>query len=142
MIRIATERDTDGILEIWLSASVKAHGFMPPSFWESRIDAMRTLYLPSSEVHVLEDDGMIVGFYALHDDTLAAIFVAPAHQGEGMGRLLMAHAEQQREVLSLSVYKDNRRSVDFYLKLGFETVDERVDPHTGHEELVMRKARR
>ena len=138
MIRISTPQDTDAVLDIWLSASIQAHDFIDASFWLSQVDAMRTLYLPASEVYVFERDGGVVGFHALHGDNLAALFVAPALQGQGIGRQLLAHAKNQRAVLNLSVYQENQASCRFYLAQGFVVVSEQTDAHTGHREYSMR----
>ncbi|RUO25536.1 hypothetical protein CWE09_02015 [Aliidiomarina minuta] len=35
------------------------------------------------------------------------------------------------------VYKENKKSVEFYKRCGFQLVSEKEDPHTGHLELVM-----
>jgi putative acetyltransferase len=140
MIRRTNSNDIEAILEIWLSASIKAHNFIAHSFWESQLENMKNIYLPLSEVYVYENLTNILGFYALHDDTLAAIFVSPSHQGKGIGNKLIAHAEQQRESLLLNVYKDNEQSIKFYLKHGFECIGEQVDQNTGHKELKMRKS--
>jgi len=142
MIRISTPQDTDTILDIWLSASIQAHDFIEAAFWLSQVDAMRTLYLPASEVYVFERDSVVVGFHALHGDNLAALFVAPALQGRGIGSQLIAHAKNQRAVLNLSVYQENQASYRFYLAQGFVVVSEQPDAHTGHREYSMRSASR
>lgn len=139
MIRGSIDNDIEAILDIWLSASIESHDFIEPAFWESQVESMRNIYLPSSDVYVYEHHGEVVGFYALHNDTLAAIFVSPQHQGKGIGKKLIAHAEKQCGALSLTVYKENERSVRFYLRQGFEPVGEQVDPNTGHKEINMRK---
>lgn len=142
MIRICTPQDTDAVLDIWLSASIQAHDFIEAAFWSSQVDAMRTLYLPASEVYVFERDSVVVGFYALHGDNLAALFVAPAFQGQGIGSQLIAHGKRQRAVLSLSVYQRNQASYRFYLAQGFVVVSEQTDEHTGHREYCMRSGSR
>lgn len=142
MIRICTPQDTDAVLAIWLSASIQAHDFIEAAFWSSQVDAMRTLYLPASEVYVFERDAVVVGFHALHGDNLAALFVAPAFQGQGIGSQLIAHAKRQRTVLSLSVYQENQASYRFYLAQGFGVVSEQTDQHTGHREYRMRTGSR
>ncbi len=140
MIRRATPNDTEAILQIWLAASIEAHNFIAPSFWEVQVENMRNIYLPSSEAYVYEHQTNVLGFYALSCDTLAAIFVSPSHQGKGLGKSLIKHAKQQRKSLFLSVYKDNKNSIAFYSKQGFESIGEQVDKHTGYTELKMRKA--
>jgi putative acetyltransferase len=137
MIRYYEPSDTDQIISIWLAASIEAHDFVKKEFWESKVADMRDVYLPASETYVYEDNGIIKGFVSLHGDTLAAIFVSPGEQGKGIGQQLMAKSKGVRRNLSLTVYKANRKSVEFHKKCGFKTMKEQVDEHTGHPELVM-----
>ncbi|MHC6530210.1 N-acetyltransferase [Vibrio proteolyticus] len=137
MIRKYNSNDLDSVLEIWLEASVKAHDFVSADFWESQVESMRNVYIPASEVFVYEIESKIVGFYALHENNLAAIFVFPAFQGQGIGKQLLSHAKAQRAILSLSVYKENQASYQFYLSQGFTVVSEQRDEHTGHPEYTM-----
>ena len=137
MIRQYNPHDLDSVLEIWLEASVKAHDFISAEFWESQVENMRNIYIPASEVYVFEVDSKVVGFYALYENNLAAIFVSPAFQGKGIGKQLLSHAKDQRAVLGLSVYKENQASYQFYLSQGFTVVSEQLDEHTGHPEFTM-----
>ncbi|RUO35091.1 GNAT family N-acetyltransferase [Aliidiomarina soli] len=137
MIREFIASDMDSVLSIWLESSVKAHDFVERAFWESRLDDMRSIYIPNSETYVYESDNEVKGFFSLHDDTLAAIFVAPGCQGEGIGQKLIAKVKSLRQHITLNVYKENQRTVAFYKHCGFREVLERKDPHTGHLELVM-----
>ncbi|ATC59398.1 N-acetyltransferase [Vibrio anguillarum] len=137
MIRKYNSNDLDSVLEIWLEASVKSHDFVPADFWGSQVENMRNIYIPASEVFVYEIESKIVGFYALYESTLAAIFVFPEFQGKGIGKQLLSHAKAQRAILSLSVYKENKASYQFYLSQGFAVVSEQLDEHTGHPEYTM-----
>ncbi|WP_376780958.1 N-acetyltransferase [Stutzerimonas nitrititolerans] len=137
MIRAFSDTDMDRVLDVWLASSIEAHGFVEPGFWAARLDDMRNIYIPASETYVYESNGQVTGFFSLHEDTLAAIFVAPDCQGEGIGRRMMEKAKTLRARLSLEVYKENRRSVAFYRSCGFDEVEEKEDPHTGHRALVM-----
>ncbi|ELJ8822735.1 N-acetyltransferase [Vibrio parahaemolyticus] len=137
MIRQYNPHDLDSVLEIWLEASVKAHDFISAEFWESQVENMRNIYIPASEVYVFEVDSKVVGFYALYENNLAAIFVSPAFQGKGIGKQLLSHAKAQRVVLGLSVYKENQASYQFYLSQGFTVVSEQLDEHTGYPEFTM-----
>lgn len=127
----------DAVLDIWLTASIKAHDFIDSSFWESQVENMRKVYIPASETHVYMQNARAIGFYALSGNTLAALFVAPECQGRGVGKALLAHAKTQREALTLSVYKENGASCQFYLAHGFEIIREQTDAHTGHPEYIM-----
>ncbi|MBK1792400.1 N-acetyltransferase [Persicirhabdus sediminis] len=137
MIRKYTAQDAEAVLDIWLTASIKAHDFVAPEFWESQISAMRDIYLPASKSFVFEDDSQVVGFYSLNENLLAAIFVSPECQGKGIGKQLMAHAKQQCSDLTLNVYKDNEATYKFYLAQGFKVDNEHVCEHTGCAEYAM-----
>lgn len=105
MIRLLQPKDLDSVLQIWLDASLIAHDFIDAAFWQSQVENMRNLYIPASETYVMERDSRVVGFYSLLDNQMAALFVAPDCQGQGIGKRLMAHARTQRPVLTLAVYK-------------------------------------
>ncbi|GGE42504.1 acetyltransferase [Halopseudomonas oceani] len=138
MIRAASQDDTKQLADIWLAASIKAHDFVEPAFWQARLEDMRTLYIPASECFLEEHQGRASGFCCLVDDCLAALFVAPDRQGQGIGSRLLDEAKRRRKSLQLTVYKANHASVGFYQKQGFRVTAEQVDEHTGHAELCMR----
>lgn len=137
MIRNYIENDLESVLKIWLNASVQAHDFIPTQFWKSQVENMRTIYIPASETYVFEMQSEVVGFYALYESRLAAIFVAPELQGKGIGKQLLKHAKNQRATLTLSVYKENQASYEFYLSQGFKVVNEHLDVHAGQPEYTM-----
>ena len=139
MIRAFKEEDTEAVIRIWLEASILSHSFIDKAYWEEKADAMRTLYLPLSEVVVDEDKdtGEVVAFIAFVEDYLAALFVAPAHQKKGVGSRLLALAKKMRDTPELSVYAENERAVAFYRKNGFRMTDKRIEEMTGHTELLM-----
>ena len=117
---------------------MKAHDFVDREFWQSKAKDMREIYIPSGETYVCEEEGVIKGFVALYNETLAAIFVSPDSQGTGIGTQLMRKAKDVRDNLDLTVYKENPKSVEFYKKCGFTIEKEQIDKHTGHLELVMK----
>ena len=137
MIREFNQSDIDQIINIWLEASIKAHYFIGSEFWESKVNDMKDVYIPSSETYVFEDTKIIKGFISLLGDTLAALFVSPRYQGNGIGSQLILKSKKIRKKLVLTVYKENRRSIEFYRKNGFEIIKEQIDSHTGHLELLM-----
>ncbi|MGF1684262.1 N-acetyltransferase [Photobacterium minamisatsumaniensis] len=137
MIRQYTSQDIETVLDIWLTASIKAHDFVKPEFWESQLSAMRDIYIPASKSYVFEVDSKVVGFYSLYENLLAAIFVSPEWQGKGIGKQLIAHAKQQSSELTLNVYKDNEATYKFYLAQGFKIDNEHVCEHTGCAEYAM-----
>ncbi|WP_139685548.1 N-acetyltransferase [Vibrio tasmaniensis] len=140
MIREYITADTETVLDIWLTTSIKAHNFMAPDFWESQVGNMRDLYIPASTTYVYQVDGEVCGFYSLYEGILAAIFVSPEHQGHGIGKQLIQHAKLECPNLSLNVYKENQATIEFYVSQGFSIVSEQADEHTGHQEYTMRLA--
>ena len=137
MIRAFESSDMNDVLNIWLKASIGAHGFVEREFWESRVNDMRETYIPASDTYVFSENGTVKGFFSLHRDSLAAMFVSPDAQGKGIGRQLMNEAKSLRRRLELTVYRENERSIQFYRKCGFTPVKERTDEHTGHIEILM-----
>ncbi len=115
-IRVYQTSDLDSIIGIWHSASVQAHDFVDPLFWEERQHDMRELYIPNSETYVLEQGEELIGFLSLVDEKLAALFIDPAKQQRGHGQALLDFAKTIRDQLELNVYKQNSSAVSFYIK--------------------------
>ena len=138
MIRKLKTEEINNVLDIWVKASIEAHSFVPQEFWESKMDVMRDTYIPASDTYVFEENGTIKGFFSLHDDTLAAMFVSPEFQGKGIGHKFMDKAKSLRNSLELTVYKENPKGIAFYQKCGFKIIKEHIDEHTGHMEILMK----
>lgn len=136
-IREFKDEDMSAVLRIWLMASIKAHAFISPDFWAEQVSVMRDSYLPSAKVYVYEKESQVVGFYALRQSTLAALFVAPEHHGQGVGRKLLDHAKAEQGSLLLSVFKANDVAIGFYLCQGFKVASEQVNRATGQPEFTM-----
>ena len=142
MIRTFCEEDTEAVVRLWLEASIEAHSFIPREFWEAAAEDMRRVYLPMSDeivLHVDDASGDVDAFFAFVGDFLAALFVAPAAQGRGLGSRLLRIACRMHPELSLTVYKENRRAVALYEKHGFRICGERVEEKTGAVEYLMEK---
>jgi ribosomal protein S18 acetylase RimI-like enzyme len=65
-------------------------------------------------------------------------------RSKGIGTALVENVEHQaaldKNKLTLEVWTVNRRAVDFYERRGFSVEGKLVDPVTGLEKLLMRKA--
>ncbi|MCL1068559.1 N-acetyltransferase [Shewanella olleyana] len=132
MIRVLTSADIDTVIDIWLTASIESHHFVEKEYWHSQVNIMRDVYIPNSATYVFVLNFKVVGFYSLLENMLAAIFIAPAFQGQKIGTQLIEHAKQQSDALTLNVYKENNASYQFYLSQGLTLVSEQVCEHTGH----------
>jgi GNAT superfamily N-acetyltransferase/limonene-1,2-epoxide hydrolase len=138
MIKKFEPKETNDVLDIWLTASIQAHRFVDKEFWESKVDDMREIYIPSSETYVFQENNIVKGFFSLHGETLAAMFVSPEFQHQGIGRKMIEKAKTLRSRLNLTVYKENTKSTGFYKNCGFEIIEEKIDEHTGHTEFLMK----
>ncbi len=140
MIRKATFKDIDIMVDIWLEASLLAHNFISPDYWKDNLDVMRNIYIPSSEsyVHIDDRSKKIVGFISMNQEYLAAIFVSPPMQGKGIGKKLLNYVKAFTPSITLSVYSKNTPSISFYQHEGFQLVEERIDEDTLENEWVMK----
>jgi len=140
MIRHFQQQDEDSVIRIWLEASAIAHSFIPRSYWENKIPAMRNEYLPQSQTLVHEDEhtNEITGFISLIDNYIAALFISPNRQGQGIGQTLMSHVKQQHPELELNVYAENTQALTFYKRQGFTITREQTDKQTGRQEFTMK----
>lgn len=137
MIRTYRETDLEEMIRIWYDASIIAHPFMPSSFWASHKSVMKEKYLPLAENYVFEQEGKVMGFISLVGEKVCALFIAPEAQGKGTGKALLEHAKVLKGRLSLKVYRDNKRAIIFYEKIGFKATDEEVDEYTGCVQVLM-----
>ena len=136
--KVETE-DINPVLDIWLHASLQAHAFIPATYWQQQLIAMRDLYLPLSENYIIKENHTVLGFASLLrlEQVLAALFIDPAQQGKGYGVRLLDFLKQQCEQLHLNVYAENTSAVQFYQKQGFKMTSQGIDQNTGHAELAM-----
>ena len=137
-IRPALADDLPVIGTLWLKGSFEAHHFVSAVYWQEQLHTMLNDYFPSCECWVLELDHEIVGFSALHDDELSALFVRTDKQGQGFGVALLNHAKQLRPTLWLAVYEQNQATLLFYQRHGFHKKKRRRCENTRVWEWVMR----
>jgi ribosomal protein S18 acetylase RimI-like enzyme len=119
----ATAGDRDAVVALW-----RACGLTRP--WnDPEADFMLALESEASAVLVARagaaiDGAAMVGFDG-HRGWVYYLAVAPEHRGTGLGRALMAAAEQWLRArgapkLQLMVRADNVAALDFYAALGLE----------------------
>lgn len=69
---------------------------------------------------VFEREGRAVGIISCSQDYIEGLFVLPEYWDRGIGSELLNSALSEKKELSLQVYADNTRAVNFYRKHGFE----------------------
>lgn len=136
MIRDMNIRDIDRVMRIWLAGNLDAHPFIPGEYWQGQFAAVREL-LPRAEVIVYEEGGDILAFAGMQEGYLAGIFVDAAQRSRGIGAQLLSEFKRRHARMTLSVYRDNRRAVDFYIRNGFSITHAGMDADTGADELTL-----
>ena len=138
MIRKIENKDIDKIMNIWLTSTIKAHDFIPKEYWESNYNTVKDVYIPMSETFVYEDEEDIKGFISIiNNEFIGALFVDTSYQGGGIGKQLINYVIYRYKKLNLAVYKENKKSVKFYLDRGFKIIQEQVNEDSGYEEYIM-----
>lgn len=135
MVRTFQAGDLDAVMSIWLNANIEAHHFVDPEYWRSCYNTVKAM-IPQAEVYVSDDNG-VNGFIGITGDYIAGIFVDSSARTGGIGSQLLDHAKENRQKLSLSVYKKNVTAVSFYRNRGFQIDAEGVDPQTSESEYTM-----
>lgn len=140
MIRNLENKDIDKIMDIWLESTIKAHNFISQEYWESNYNTVKNVYIPNAETFVYEDKEGIKGFISIiNNEFIGALFVDTKYQGSGIGKELINYVIDRYKKLNLAVYKDNKKSVEFYINRGFEKVKEQVNEDSGYNEYIMEK---
>lgn len=96
-VLITPYRDGDfaALTLIWLDSACSMGIPMPVTLDELR--ARWPMEMADGwQVHVARNGAMAVGFLALKRDALDQLFVAPAWQGQGIGKMLLDRAKKER----------------------------------------------
>ena len=140
MIRSLENKDINKIMDIWLESTIKAHDFIEKEYWEKNYYTVKDLYIQISETFVYEDEEDIKGFISIiNKEYIGALFVDVNYQGNGVGKALIDYASNKYINLSLAVYKQNNKSVEFYKNRGFEIIEEQINEDSGYIEYIMKK---
>lgn len=102
-------------------------------------EAMLAL-MSTRTVFVATLDGQIVGTASLDGTFVRTVFIAPKHQGQGIGRQLMEAVERaaRNDGVSTLALQSSITAEPFYAKLGFRSVR---DSHHGEERTIVMERR-
>ena len=140
MIRNIENKDIDKIMNIWLRSTIKAHDFIPKEYWENNYNTVKNVYIPMAETFVYEDEECIKGFISIiNNEFIGALFVDIDFQNSGIGKKLINYSINKYKNLRLAVYKENKKSVEFYINRGFKIIKEDINEDSGHKEYIMEK---
>lgn len=136
MIKNFKNQDLDKIMKLWLESNILAHNFIDCEYWKNNYDTVKSM-ISSATIYIFEQNDIIQGFIGLIDTYVAGIFVSPDFQSKGIGKMLLNYAKDKNKMLSLNVYKENIRAVNFYLHNNFIISNEQIDKNTGKIEFHM-----
>jgi putative acetyltransferase len=137
MIRAYKSRDLDGVLSCWEASAIPSHPFFTDSFIAKQRDEIPSLYLPNVKTWVDERGSHVAGFLALNGSEVAALFVHPDYQGQGVGRGLLDHIKSRQPRLTLEVFEANLRARAFYCAYGFYQTGTRIHEDVGEPLLCL-----
>ena len=118
MIRQLQNKDIDKIMGIWLESTIYAHKFISKEYWNENYNIVKDVYIPMSKTFIYEDNDDIRGFISIiNNDFIGALFVEKNYQSQGIGKSLIDYAKNLYDNLSLAVYKENEKALEFYKKI-------------------------
>jgi len=136
MIRIFEICDMPFVMKIWLESNIKAHDFIDYAYWYESYEIVEKM-MHKATLFVYEDNEEILGFVGLMDNYIAGIFVDNKNQSKGIGKYLLDYIKERYNSLSLKVYRNNTRAIEFYQRECFNIVGEDIDKNTKEIEYVM-----
>ena len=136
MIRKFKKEDIDEVMEIWKKENIRTHNFISKEYWKNNYEYVKDI-LPNADIDVYLLDEHIVGFIGVDNDYIEGIFVDINNQHNGIGTSLLNKIKEEKEKLTLSVYKKNTNAIKFYKKNGFIITSEGIDKNTDEIEYTM-----
>lgn len=139
-LREWTKEDFDIVRNILLVTWKDTYGFIPIEDLELHLEKYYSkeklfeLYNNSSIKGILANlDNKSVAWMKLFDDIsnnkfyVSSLYVLPGYQGIGIGKILIMYAEKVAQQLKhdkiwLGVMKKNKKTLDWYIKLGFNFI--------------------
>ncbi|WP_206244351.1 acetyltransferase [Novosphingobium terrae] len=120
MIRLSRPGEGHRIIEIWRNAVDATHDFLTP---EDRLalDELVCGFLPEVTLWLAVDaDDRPLAFMLIDDGHMEALFVDPAHHGQGIGAMLVRHGLTLHPGMTTDVNEQNDQAVGFYERMGFK----------------------
>lgn len=136
MIRKFEKNDINVVMEIWENENIKAHQFIPKEYWKANYNYVKEI-LPNAEIYVYVVESEIIGFIGVDKNYIEGIFVNTNNQCNGIGTSLLNKVKENRNTLTLSVYKKNINAINFYKKNGFVITSESIEENTNEVEYTM-----
>jgi GNAT superfamily N-acetyltransferase len=124
-IRPARPEDAVAIAQAHIDARRVAMPWLPVVHsFEETVRFFGDFVIPNQVVLVAELEEGVVGFIAIAGEWVEHLYVAPSHQGIGIGDALLHKAKKLRpESLMLWNFEQNHRARAFYERRGFVAIE-------------------
>lgn len=136
MIRKFEKNDINPVMQIWKNENIKAHKFISKEYWKNNYNYVKEI-LPNAEIYVYVLKENIVGFIGINENYIEEIFIDTNNQCKGIGTSLLNKVKENRDNLTLSVYKKNINAINFYKKNDFIITSENINKDTAEIEYTM-----
>ena len=120
------------VIELW-EASVRAtHHFLKEEDILYFKPLILNTYLDTVTLRCLRNnEGKMVGFMGVAEQTLEMLFISPAYRGKKIGKILLEHAIETFHIVKVDVNEQNEQAIGFYKKLGFQTIKRSTTDSSG-----------
>jgi len=140
-LRDGAPSDANAVATLFLAARRTAMPWLRVAHTDEETrEWIAKVLLPEGRVRVADIGGTAAGFAVVKDGWLDHLYIAPAHQGIGVGSLLLDDAKRIAGTsLQLYVFQRNQRARAFYLRHGFVevTFSDGADNEEREPDLVM-----
>lgn len=136
MIRKFEKNDINAVMEIWVNENIRTHNFIAKEYWKDNYEYVKDI-LPKADIYVYILDEQVVGFVGVNNNYVEGIFVDINNQHSVIGTSLLDRIKENKDNLTLNVYKKNANAIKFYEKNNFIITSENIDKDTNEIEYTM-----
>lgn len=111
------------LLDVWEKSVLATHDFLSSTDFQSIKEIVYTIDFNAFDVYCLSDNGKVIGFLGAANQKVEMLFLSPLYFGKGLGKKLMEFAINKLNVNKVDVNEQNTKTVIFYNKIGFVTIE-------------------
>lgn len=133
-----TEAYREQLLTVWEKSVVATHHFLKQEDFLSIRTIVHSLDFGSFDLYCAMKDDRVAGFIGVSEQKVEMLFLDPEYFGKGIGKELMQFAVEKLQANKVDVNAQNTGAVEFYQKLGFETVERTEKDDQGYDYPLLR----
>jgi putative acetyltransferase len=122
IINFANQFHYPQLLQVW-EASVRAtHHFLNEADIEHYKPLILNEYFDQLNLYYTTAEAQLTGFMGMSGNHIQLLFIHPSARRQGIGTAFIDFAKATFPQLTVDVNEQNTQAVNFYKKLGFETI--------------------